>query len=504
MVVGTTVVPGWELRRVSKLFPGVVALSDVSLKFVPGRIHGLIGTNGSGKSTLVKILSGVLQPDHGTILHNGRAVRLRSARAAHQGGVATIYQELSLVPSLTVGENIYLGVPPRGALGAVRWPAIRRGATTLLKELGIDLDPNRIVSTLSMAERQLVEIAKGLALEATMLILDEPTSALGLDEAARLRMLVRGLVKNGRSVLYVTHRLYELPGFVDEVTVVREGSVVGTFDARQLDVDELIVTMLPLGTEQRYVRQPRSGPEPLLEVHNLSAASGIRNVSFTLHRGEVLGLAGTNGSGRTEIIRALFGADSITGGNIFLSGKPIRPRSPREAIALGIGLLPENRQTDALYFNFTGGPNITVARLGLLRRFIMLSLGRERRATRRFIHDLNITPAVERKTPVVISGGNQQKLVLARSLFANSRVLLLDEPTQGIDIGAKQEVYRVVDEVAAKGVGVVLISSEYRELLAVTDRIAIVRDRRLVTIVPTSQLDEATLMGLTAGVGERL
>jgi ribose transport system ATP-binding protein len=317
-------------------------------------------------------------------------------------------------------------------------------------------------------------------------------------------MLVRGLVKNGRSVLYVTHRLYELPGFVDEVTVVREGSVVGTFDARQLDVDELIVTMLPLGTEQRYVRQPRSGPEPLLEVHNLSAASGIRNVSFTLHRGEVLGLAGTNGSGRTEIIRALFGADSITGGNIFLSGKPIRPRSPREAIALGIGLLPENRQTDALYFNFTGGPNITVARLGLLRRFIMLSLGRERRATRRFIHDLNITPAVERKTPVVISGGNQQKLVLARSLFANSRVLLLDEPTQGIDIGAKQEVYRVVDEVAAKGVGVVLISSEYRELLAVTDRIAIVRDRRLVTIVPTSQLDEATLMGLTAGVGERL
>ena len=491
--------PVWELRHVSKAFPGVQAVADVSVSFARGEIHALVGENGSGKSTLVKMLAGVHRPDAGEILFQGHPLDITDPTAARLHGVAMMYQEFSLVSTLTVAENVFLGRLPRNATGLVDWRTIREQAVQVLDRLGIAVDPDAIVRLLSVAEQQLVEIAKAISSESNLLIMDEPTTALALAETRRLHELIRRLAERGRSILYISHRLNEIVGLADRVTVMKDGRLVGTRPAAEVSLTAIVRMMIGTDVKDHYPKEQHARPEPLLEVNDLRTASGVNGVSLTVHKGEVVGLGGMIGAGRTEIGRALFGADPATGGSMKLAGTPVKFKSPRDAVAAGVALIPENRKSEGLFFNFSGVPNVTVSRLAALLQGPLLSLHREQRLGREQFRELRIDPAAEWKSVRFLSGGNQQKIVIARWLFSRARLLILDEPTQGIDIGAKLEVYRLINALTARGLGVILISSDYPELLAMSDRVAIVREGRILDIAPRGTLTEYTLIRAASG-----
>jgi ribose transport system ATP-binding protein len=491
--------PVWELRHVSKAFPGVQAVADVSVSFAPGEIHALVGENGSGKSTLVKMLAGVHRPDAGEILFQGQPLGITDPTAARLHGVAMIYQEFSLVSTLTVAENVFLGRLPRNATGLVDWRTIREQAVQVLDRLGIAVDPDAIVGSLSVAEQQLVEIAKAISSESNLLIMDEPTTALALAETRRLHELIRRLAERGRAILYISHRLNEIVGLADRVTVMKDGRLVGTRPAADVSLTAIVRMMIGTDVKDHYPKEQHATTEPLLDVSDLRTASGVNGVSFTVHKGEVVGLGGMIGAGRTEIGRALFGADSATGGSMKLAGKPVKFMSPRDAVAAGVALIPENRKSEGLFFNFSGVPNVTVSRLAALLQGPLLSLRREQRLGRQQFRELRIDPAAEWKSVRFLSGGNQQKVVIARWLFSRARLLILDEPTQGIDVGAKLEVYRLINALTARGLGVILISSDYAELLAMSDRVAIVREGRILDIAPRGILNEYSLIEAASG-----
>jgi ribose transport system ATP-binding protein len=492
-------VPLWEVRDISKAFPGVQALDRVSLALEAGEIHALVGQNGSGKSTLVKCLAGVHQPEGGDIRLRGTVVVMTDPIVARAMGVATIYQEFSLVPSLTVAENIFLGrLPTRMGGRVVDWDLMRRESTRMLRELGIQIDPEIEVRRLSVAEQQLIEIAKAISEESTLLVMDEPTAALGLGEARQLQTLIRRLAGQGKAILYISHRIDEVFQVVDRISVLKDGRLAGGGRTKDLDPDGVVHLMLGAELKEHYPKQRNATLRPVLEVEGLSAESGIADVTFSVNAGEVLGLGGMVGSGRTEIARALFGVDAPTAGTIRLEGKSFRFATPRQAIHAGIALVPENRKADGLFFNFQGPQNITVAGLAALLSGPFLDLGREARVSLEYFDKLDISRAGLDRTVQFVSGGNQQKIILARWLFAKARLLILDEPTQGVDVGARIEVYRIINELTALGIAILLISSDYPELLAMSDRIAIVRDRRILQIFPSRELSEYRLLEIAS------
>ncbi|MGH8873958.1 MAG: sugar ABC transporter ATP-binding protein [Acidimicrobiia bacterium] len=490
----------WELREISKSFPGVRALAGVSLELRPGEIHALIGENGSGKSTLAKVLSGVHSPEAGRLVHLGEPVELHVPTDARLRGVATIHQELSLVPTLRVAENIYLGrLPRRGPL--VHWRAAEEGAEAALLRLRLELDPNREVASLSVAQQQLVEIAKAISLDMSLLVLDEPTAALGPTETRRLHEVIRRLADQGTAILYISHRLDEVLEIADVVTVLRDGRRVVTAPRRQVTMRDLIRAMIGTDVDDYYRREGRLSGEPRLELRAISSDGGVIDATFTVHQGEVLGLGGVVGSRRTEIARVVAGADRVTAGEILLDGRHLRLRSPQDALRAGIALVPENRRTEGLFLNFAAAPNITVADLGKLRALgPLLNLRREQARTAELVDELGIVGPTGRRVGF-LSGGNQQKVVLARWLFSEVKVLILDEPTQGIDVQAKLEVYRVIGDLTARGMAVLLISSDYPELLAISDRVAVVRQGRVVHQAPAADLTESELIELASGRG---
>jgi ribose transport system ATP-binding protein len=487
----------WELRAISKHFPGVRALSGVTLSLHRGRIHALLGQNGSGKTTLARCLAGVHPPDDGELVHAGDVVHLRSPSAAAERGVAIFHQEFSLVPPLSVAENICLGRMP-GPRGVVDWEAARRQARDALGRLGVSLDVTRPVSTLSVAEQQLVEIAKALSGEKTLLILDEPAAALGPLETQRLHDVIRALRSEGTAILYISHRLDDVFDVADDISVLRDGRLVRTIEAVETNLREVIRMMIGSDIEKHFEHHPSGARDERLRVDEVWTDAGVNGASFTVARGEVLGLGGVIGSGRTEIARALFGADRITRGTLWIDGRELRPRSPRDAIAEGIALIPEDRKADALFFNFPAPANITVANLDAVSSGPFLSLASERDQARRLIGELEIDPRAVELTVRLLSGGNQQKVILARWLFSDAKVLILDEPTQGIDVSSKADVYRLVDELTARGVAVVLISSDYRELLEISDRIAVVQGGRVNHIASHGELTEHELIEMAA------
>ena len=494
--------PLWELVNITKTFPGVRANDGISIRLNAGEIHGLLGENGCGKSTLIKILSGVHAPDSGEIRLNGAPVALGSPIGARAKGVATVFQEFSLAPTLTVAENIFLGrYPRRGPL--VDWPRMRREAAAVLASLDIDIDPGHLVGALSVAEQQLVEIAKAISVDATLLILDEPTTALGAQEIVVLHGLLRRMKSRGVAILYISHRLDEVVELVDRATVLKEGRVASCAETTRLDISSIVTAMIGSSVEEHYPKEHNARNEILVEVEGLSSAAGACNATFTVRRGEVFGLGGVIGSGRTEIARALFGADRVTAGRIRIGGRAVRIRNPRQAIAAGLALVPENRKFDGLFFNFHGGPNVTSAALVRIRRLFLLDKGREAQVTADYIRDLEISPAAATKFVNLLSGGNQQKLIIARWLFAQSQVLILDEPTQGIDIGAKLAVYRLINDLTARGCAVILISSDHNELIAMSDRIGIVRGGTIVGTLPAAEVTHAHLVQATAAEAAR-
>ena len=491
----------WAVQGISKSFPGVQALDDVSFDIQSGEVHALLGENGSGKSTLAKCLAGVYSPDKGQILHRGKAVTFHSPTAARAQGIATIYQEFSLVPTLSIAENIFLGnFKIRKGSRMIDWTTMRARTRDVLARLSLSLDPDAIVNSLSVAGQQLVEIAKAISMDPTLLIMDEPTASLGLTETKHLMDLIRRLTEQKKAVIYISHRLDEVFEIADRVTILKDGRRVTTSPLSTLQMSDVVRMMIGFNVERHYTKESHVQDVPCLEVENLHSANGVHDVSFTIRAGEVFGLGGMLGSGRTEIARAIYGLDSITLGKLRLNGREVRFRSPSEAIAHGIGLIPENRKSDGSFFNFEGPKNITVSRLKGILRGPWLSLVLERKVGRTYVKNLNISPSAMDRTVQFLSGGNQQKVIIARWLFSNARLLIMDEPTQGIDIGAKLEVYRVINELTASGISILLISSDFPELLAMSDRVAVVRDGHVLQIAESNRLSEFELLGAASGV----
>ncbi len=492
--------PLLEMRDIRKAFPGVLALDGVNLTVRRGEVHAVGGENGAGKSTLMKILSGVVPRDAGEILIDGQPVEITSPRVAQALGISTIYQEFNLVPSLSVAENIFLGHQP-GRLGLVDWRRLEQDAAKLLDRLGVKLDPHVPVATLSVAQQQMVEVAKALSSRARILIMDEPTSALTEREAELLFALIRRLKAEGIAIIFISHRLEEIFEIADRITVLRDGRLVATVDAAQTNPSEIVRMMVGRVLEDLFHKEPARIGEVVLEVRGLSRTVSqdgavrrvLDNVSFQVRRGEIVGLAGLVGAGRTEVARAIVGADPIDSGEIWLDGRPVHIRSPQDAIRLGIGFVPEDRKTQALILNMAVRENISLALLGT-RGYGPLHIGEERSLARRLVEALLIrTPSVEQRV-VNLSGGNQQKVVIAKWLALSPKVLILDEPTRGIDVAAKAEVHALMSRLAGQGVGILMISSELPEVLSMSDRILVMCEGRITCDLPRAEADQEKVM----------
>jgi ABC-type sugar transport system ATPase subunit len=490
--------PVWDLVGITKHFPGVIANEDVSLSLYPGEIHGLLGANGCGKTTLIKIFCGVYQPDAGTILLNGKPVKMDTPTVARSYGIATVFQEFSLVPSLTVKENIFLGrLPIRSKQRTVCWNTMRDEATRILESLEIEIDPAEEVGNLSVSGQQLVEIAKAFAADASMIILDEPTTALGIDEIANLHRLLRRMAQQGKSILYVSHRLDEVVDLVNSVTILKDGRVVSTAEESEIDLSYIVKKIVGEEVKDYYPKVVNITDTPILEVRDICTENKVNNVSFAVHRGEVFGLGGVLGSGRTEIARAIFGLDPLTAGSVHLNGQQVSFRSPQDAILAKIAFVTESRKYDGLFFNFTGPPNISIANLSAVMKRGLLQPKKEKEVCQSYIEKLNISPESQNKLVGLLSGGNQQKVILSRWLFSQADIFILDEPTQGIDIGAKVALFHLINEITAQNKGIIFISSDHDELLAMSDRIGIVRNGSIVQIAEAKQLRHEDLVQST-------
>jgi inositol transport system ATP-binding protein len=491
-----------RVRHLHKAFQSTHALSDVSVDIRAGEVHALLGENGAGKSTLLKILSGAVQPDQGSIELDGIPVTFDSPHASIQRGIATIYQEFSLFPNLSVAENIAVGHLPHNSARLVDWPVLLVRAQAVIQRLGISLDPRRIASGLSVAEQQLVEIARALSLDARVIIMDEPTATLSAHEVERLRGLILELKARGTAIVFVTHRLDEVKAFCDTYTILRDGIRVGSGRVVDTPLEELVRLMIGRPLFDEVVEAHEPGPV-VLEVEHLTTtgwslagrSAALHDVSLTARSGEILGIAGLVGAGRTELARAIFGADRILSGRILLDGKPLRLRSPRDAIRYGIGLVPEDRKRQALFPRQAIADNFAMASLRRLsNRFGFINTARLRSELARFTETLHIRMTHAQQAIGALSGGNQQKVVLARWLALRPRVLIVDEPTRGIDIGAKAEVHHLLVTLARSGVAVIVISSDVSELAGLAERIVTMRAGRLSNSLERGAKNEADIM----------
>ena len=469
--------PLLEMRGIGKSFPGVRALDDVSLTLSAGEVLVLVGENGAGKSTLMKVLSGALQADEGEILINGSRVRVGTPQEAQRLGIGMIYQEFTLVAQLTAAANISLGnEPTRG--GLIDAAAIRARAQGVLDQLGLALPLDLPVSRLSVGEQQLVEIAKALAREARIIVMDEPTAALSNREIDHLFEIVRRLRSNGVGIIYISHRMEELSQIADRVTVMRDGQVVETRSARDFPAEEIIHAMVGrrLASHFPELPDPPAGAPIRLEVRDLRRGGLVNGIGFSVRAGEIVGLAGLIGAGRTEILRAIAGADRLDRGEVLIDGTPLQTGRIGAAIAAGVAFITEDRKSQGLVLGMTVRENVTLAHLAeFVDRDLLVDVGRERKATLRMIDELAIrTPSTEQLARN-LSGGTQQKVVLAKWLLGDARVLLFDEPTRGIDVGAKAEIYKLMVGLAARGAAVVMVSSDLPEVLGMSHRILVVR-----------------------------
>jgi len=492
-----------EARGIGKRFVGVQALDGVSFGLRPGAVHAVVGENGAGKSTLMKILSGVYQADEGEILLDGKVVNFADPRAAEGAGIAIIHQELNLVSALSVAENIFLGREPT-RFGFVDRRKLEQDAGALLDRLGHSLDLRRSVESLKVSDQQVVEIAKALSLNAHVIIMDEPTTALARDDVDRLFGIIRTLVGAGASVVYISHKMDELFRIADEFTVLRDGKMIGHRVASETTANDLVRMMV--GRDVSYERKDIDArtDDELLRVENLSSheidATGRRrltNISFSLRSGEVLGVAGLMGAGRTELLESLFGVRKTTNETrIALHGKPLRIVDPRAAIKAGIAFVSEDRKAQGLVLDMNVGNNITLARLKRFTRFGIVQKRREGEAAEEYIRQLSIKTPDAHAAAINLSGGNQQKVVLAKWLLTSPKVLLLDEPTKGIDVKGKTEIYRLIEELAATGLGIVLVSSELTELLALSDRILVLHEGAIAGSLERREATEERIMEL--------
>lgn len=494
--VGTTLL---SIDGVSKAFPGVKALDGVSLNVYAGKVMALLGENGAGKSTLMKVLTGIYSKDAGEIRYLGEPVAFKNPRDSQIAGIGIIHQELNLIPELSIAENIFLGREFTNSVGCINWKKMHKEADKLLKRLSIPYSTDTLVGELSIGGQQMVEIAKVLSFETRVIIMDEPTDALTDTETEALFRVIRELKATGCGIVYISHRLKEIFEICDDVTVIRDGQFVAEKPVAELNEDRLIELMVGRKLEDQYPRIETAIGETVLTVSHLKGA-GINDVSFTLKRGEILGVSGLMGSGRTELMRAIYGAHSKSTGIVELEGRAVRIRSAADALKAGIVYISEDRKRDGLVLSMSVKENMTLSSLNLFQgKANNLRLKEELLAVKTYIDTFNIkTPHIEQNIGL-LSGGNQQKIAIAKGLMTNPKVLILDEPTRGVDVGAKKEIYQLINEFKSRGLSVILVSSEMPEVLGMSDRIMVMHEGRVTAEFARSEATQEKIMAAAVG-----
>ena len=490
-----------EAKGIMKTFPGVKALQDVDFALEPQEIHALMGENGAGKSTLVKVLTGVYQADGGTITIGDKVLqRIETTKQAFDLGISVIHQELNLLPHLDVATNIYIGRLPKTALGLVDWKKVHADADEVLRQVAADFDSHDIVRDLSVSQQQLVEIAKSVSRKAKILFFDEPTSSLTPAEVQNLFRIMRNLKEQGITMVYISHKLDEIEEIADRITVMRDGRKVMTKNMKDVSMDEIISAMVGGMITNRYPKNYVEIGGPIFEVKDLNRKGVLHDINFTLRSGEILGITGLMGAGRTELARAIFGADPIDSGEIFVEGKKVKIRNVSDAINAGIGLLTEDRKTQGLLLNLSVNDNTAIAALNSKKASKkltvrgMLHKKKIRENTELYCKKLQVkTPSIQQKV-VNLSGGNQQKVIIGKWLSTDSKILIFDEPTRGIDVGTKAEIYKIMEELAASGVGIIMISTELPETLGISDRVLVMRKGRIVAELDPKKTSEEEIV----------
>lgn len=497
-----------EAKGIMKTFPGVKALQDVDFALEPQEIHALMGENGAGKSTLVKVLTGVYQADGGTITLGDKVLqRIETTKQAFDLGISVIHQELNLLPHLDVATNIYIGRLPKNALGLVDWKKVHADADEVLRQVAADFDSHDIVRDLSVSQQQLVEIAKSVSRKAKILFFDEPTSSLTPAEVQNLFRIMRNLKEQGITMVYISHKLDEIEEIADRITVMRDGRKVMTKNMKDVSMDEIISAMVGGMITNRYPKNYVEIGGPIFEVKDLNRKGVLHDINFTLRSGEILGITGLMGAGRTELARAIFGADPIDSGEIFVEGKKVKIRNVSDAINAGIGLLTEDRKTQGLLLNLSVNDNTAIAALNSkkaskkLTARGMLHKKKIRENTELYCKKLQVkTPSIQQKV-VNLSGGNQQKVIIGKWLSTDSKILIFDEPTRGIDVVTKAEIYKIMEELAASGVGIIMISTELPETLGISDRVLVMRKGRIVAELDPKKTSEEEIVSYSAMEG---
>ena len=477
--------PLLQIKGLTKSYPGVRALSDVSLTLACGEVLALLGENGAGKSTLIKTLGGVHQSDSGSFIVDGDRVMIANPRDARRLGISVIYQEFTLIPTLKVRENIFLG-HERQWLKPISQKTERKRAMALLKRIGSEIDPDKLCGELSVADQQIVEIAKALALNTQIMVMDEPSAALSPREAEGLFAIVEELRSQGIGIIYITHRLNEVEQLADRIMILRDGEHITTQPAADLSRDQIIENMVGRSLEEEYPPRRSVVGKPRLQVDRLTRGTDVKNVTFTVHRGEVLGIAGLVGAGRTEVARMLFAADTPDTGTITLDGVVLNLKSPRQAIAAGICLLTEDRKSQGLILTQSTQHNFGLPNLADFSSKGMLVHRRKQNRFQHYCDALNIRISDAQQRAETLSGGNQQKVVLAKWLQSNAEVIIFDEPTRGIDVGARYEIYQLLNELSEQGKAIIMISSDLPEVLAMSDRIIVMREGQLMGVLDNS------------------
>ncbi len=488
-----------QMKNICKQYPGVQALSNVNFELLAGEVHCLVGENGAGKSTLMKVLSGAIKKDSGSIIIEGREMNFLSPADSQRAGIGMIYQDFKLVPELTVAENILLGnEPTKGKTPFIDYQKMHNVARSILTQLGEEIQTDIAVGKLSVAQRQIVEIAKAISKKIKILAMDEPSAALTENELRNLFAVIKKLKSENVGIIYISHRLEEVFEIGDRLTVLRDGKFIHSCSVCNSSRKDLVRWMVGRELEQEYPKIELQRGKEILRVENLYAGI-LKNVNFSVNQGEILGFAGLVGAGRSELARVIFGADPKQGGKIFLDGKEIAPHSPREAIDLGIGVLTEDRNKYGLIMQMNIRENISLSNLRGVMRGFFIQRSKENSVAEKFTNELRIkTPSIEQEVEN-LSGGNRQKVILARWLFTKSKLLIFDEPTVGIDVGVKYEIYNLINQLAKNGIGVIVISSELPELLGICDRIAVMWEGKIVDILMHSEASQEKIMTLATG-----
>ncbi|MBD8659398.1 sugar ABC transporter ATP-binding protein [Frigoribacterium sp. CFBP 8754] len=493
--------PVLELRHARKTFGAVVALASGSVQLRAGEINALVGENGAGKSTMVKILAGVHQPDSGEFLFDGHPIVFRTPAESKAAGVSVIYQEPTLFPDLTVAENIFVGRQPTSRLGFIDRAKMRANARALFERLGVPIDPDRVAEGLSIADQQIIEIAKAISLDAKVLIMDEPTAALSGVEVDRLFGVARALRDRGSAIMFISHRFDEVFGLSDRITVMRDGAFISEHATGDVTTAEVVRAMVGRDVDQLFPKQEARIGEPVVTVQGLTRQGVFHDVSFEVRAGEIVGLAGLVGAGRTEVARALFGVDRYDAGSVTVNGKPLARRSPLAAITAGIGFVPEDRRRQGLVMDMSVSRNTTLTLRRTLSRAGLVSARREREAAAEWSRRLQVKTGSQELPVSTLSGGNQQKVVLAKWLATDPTFLIVDEPTRGIDVGTKSEVHRLISDLAGRGIAVLMISSELPEVLGMADRVLVMHEGRLTATLDRAEATAERVMHAATGSG---